>query len=194
MIKLGITGGIASGKSMVTKILSTMGIPSYLTDDRAKVLMKQSPDIKRKLIELLGEEVYIGGELNKKVLANFLFASNENATLINNIVHPVVKEDFIAWVKMHEDYPLVAMECAILIEANFIDAVDVSVLVYAPLDVRIERAIKRDASTRNLIEQRIKAQYPESKKIKHVDYLIENDGESLLLPQVYKLLEDLDIN
>ncbi len=194
MIKLGITGGIASGKSMVTKILSTMGIPSYLTDDRAKVLMKQSPDIKRKLIELLGEEVYIGGELNKKVLANFLFASNENATLINNIVHPVVKEDFIAWVKMHEDYPLVVMECAILIEANFIDAVDVSVLVYAPLDVRIERAIKRDASTRNLIEQRIKAQYPESKKIKHVDYLIENDGESLLLPQVYKLLEDLDIN
>lgn len=194
MIKLGVTGGIASGKSVVASVFRTMGVPVYFTDDRAKELMVIDSGVKTDLINLLGEDAYLpNGTLNKKKIADFLFANKENANLINQIVHPRVKSDFMRWASMHEENnePLVVMECAILIEANFLDAVDKSILVYAPLDVRINRAIARDNSTKELIEQRIKAQFPEEEKIARVDYVIHNDGNHLLLPQIMQILDQL---
>lgn len=192
MIKLGITGGIASGKSVVSKILESMSIPVYLTDDRAKDLMVKDKAIIDELKVLMGPNVYSkDGSLNKKIMADAIFSDPAKAVAVSKIVHPRVKEDFVRWTSHfeHESVPIVAMECAILVEANFIDAVDVSLLVYAPKEVRIRRAMLRDNTTRELVERRINAQFSEEDKMKKVDYSILNDGHSLVLPQLMNILE-----
>lgn len=188
---LGLTGGIASGKSVVSTIFETMGYSVYNTDRRAKELMVSSQTIIDKLTALLGADAYIQGALNKALIASFLFENSEQKQLIDNIVHPVVRDDFNRWVAMHKDEQLLVMECAILIEANFIEHVDKSALVYAPMELRLERAISRDKSTEELIKSRMNAQMAEENKRLMVDYIIENRADSLLLPQVYQLIEEL---
>ena len=124
MISIAITGGIGSGKSYVSAMLQAEGIPIYNTDDEAKRLMLSDEGIRRDLVALLGEEVYQEGVLNKPLLASYLFADPAHAARINGIVHPRVKEDFLRWVNRHAEEEIVGMECAILFEAGFEDAVD----------------------------------------------------------------------
>ena len=154
-IRIGITGGIGSGKSVVSKILSLLDIPIYLSDDEAKRLTATDETIRRELINLLGGELYQDGVLNKQKLANYLFASPENAEKINAIIHPQVKQDFRQWCMRHSASQFVAMESAILFESGFASEVDVVVMVYAPQEVRIQRAMMRDTASRTQIEQRI---------------------------------------
>ena len=141
MISIAITGGIGSGKSYISHILQEYGIPIYNTDDEAKRLMVSDEGIRRDLVALLGEEVYVQGTLNKSLLASYLFADAENASRINGIVHPRVKLDFCRWLEQHTDKEIVGMECAILFEAGFDDAVDAVVMVYAPETLRVRRMV-----------------------------------------------------
>lgn len=193
-IRIGLTGGIGSGKSVVSRLLEVMGIPVYISDIEARRLMVSDEGIRRKLTLLLGEEVYIGGNLNKPLLASYLFGSAEHAAQVNAIVHPRVKDDFRLWCSARSERPWIGMESAILLEAGFREEVDKVVMVYAPLDVRIQRIVSRDASSRELIEQRIRHQMDDEEKRKMADYVIVNDGNSPLISQVLTLISSLSEN
>ena len=193
MISIAITGGIGSGKSYISHILQEYGIPIYNTDDEAKRLMVSDEGIRRDLVALLGEEVYVEGTLNKFLLASYLFADAENASRINGIVHPRVKLDFCRWLEQHTDKEIVGMECAILFEAGFDDAVDAVVMVYAPETLRVERAMKRDHATETQIRARIAAQLDDEEKRKRADYVIYTDGSIPLDSQLSILIAQLKL-
>ena len=188
-MKIGITGGIGSGKSYVCNILKDRGIPVYSTDDEAKRLMAESPIIKEQLCNLLGNEAYnADGTLNKPIIAQFLFASTENAKKINAIVHPVVKEDFRKWAEK-QSADIVSQESAILFESGFDDTVDKTIEVYAPKDVRLTRAMKRDNATLQQIEARMSQQMDEEEKRQRADFCIINDGTANLETQINEILK-----
>lgn len=189
-IRVGITGGIGSGKSVVSRLLSVMGIPVYIADDEAKRLVATDPCIRRELTALLGPEVYSGGVLNKSFLASYLFSSPDCAGRVNAIIHPRVKEDFLQWTVCREEEgcAVVGLESAILIEAGFCDVADVVAMVYAPADVRIRRAMQRDAASRRQIEERVNLQMDDEEKRTQANFVIVNDGEVPLIPQVLDLI------
>lgn len=190
MIRLGITGGIGSGKSYVARLLAQRGLPVYDTDTEAKRLMLSDADIRAGLIGLLGKEVYVDGQLNKPLLVSYLFASDEHASRINSIVHPCVKRDFLHWAASQATHEIVALESAILYESGFDDVVDYVVAVYAPLEIRIRRAMERDCATEKQVRNRIAAQMNEEVKRERADFVIVNDG-SPLAPQLDALLKAL---
>ena len=184
MICVAITGGIGSGKSYVSAILEQWGIPVYNADLESKRLTASDVGIRSKLIALLGEEVYADGELNKPLLASYLFSSAENAARVNAIIHPVVKEDLKRWLAQRADKEISAFESAILYEAGFEDAVDAVLMVFAPRELRLERAMNRDKATREQIEARMAAQMDEEEKCRKADYVVYNDGTSSLEEQL----------
>ena len=190
-IKIGITGGIGSGKSVVSQLLEVMGIPVYITDVESKRLTNTDPYIKEELSSLLGERVFADGVLNKPLLASYLFGHPDHARQVNGIIHPRVKNDFRSWVEKRALFPIVGMESAILIESGFADEVDVVVMVYAPLEIRIQRAVARDNSSRELIMKRIESQMNDEEKRKRADFVIVNDDDRPLIPQVLELIFSL---
>ena len=184
MIRVAITGGIGSGKSYVSALLEERGIPVYNADNEAKRLTSSDVEIRKALIALLGEEVYANGELNKPVLASYLFACPENASRVNAIIHPRVKEDFKRWLGEQAETEIAAFESAILYEAGFEDTVDAVLMVFAPRELRLERAMNRDKATREQIEARMAAQMDEEEKCRKADYVVFNDGTSSLEEQL----------
>lgn len=192
-IKIGITGGIGSGKSIVSRLLTLTGIPVYQTDTEAKRLMLSDTGIREGLTALAGNEVYNEKGLNKAFLASYIFGHPEHLKQVNAIVHPRVRDDFRLWAgKARQE--IVAMESAILLEAGFTNEVDKIVMVYAPSEVRIARAIRRDSATRKEVEQRIQSQMDDEKKRGAADFVIVNDGETPLIPQVLSLISSLSQN
>lgn len=192
MFRIGITGGIGSGKSYVAHLLhSEMGIPVYDCDAEAKRLNDEDPAIRRALVQLIGSDVYSEGRLVKPVLASYLFASEENAERVNSIIHPVVKTDFMRWAQLQRQQ-LVAMESAILYESGFHSMMDSVLYVDAPMEVRIERAMKRDGSTREQVEARMRMQQQELAQTQ-ARYTIHNDGKDdrELLAQLESIIEDI---
>lgn len=190
-IKLGITGGIGSGKSVVSQLLSLMEVPVYISDIESKRLTNNDPEIRAKLMDILGEEVYLNGELNKPLLANYLFASSEHAQTINSIIHPVVKADFRKWAQHRSTHHIVGIESAILFEAGFAHEVDYTMMVYAPLDIRIARTMTRDHSSEEQVKQRIARQMNDEEKRTMADFIITNDGKEALIPQVIQMINQL---
>lgn len=188
IIKIGITGGIGSGKSVVSRLLEIMEIPVYIADTESKRLTNTDPCIRKELSALLGEQVYVGAELNKPLLAAYLFGNANHAAKINGIIHPRVKKDFRRWAEERNGLPWVGMESAILIESGFAAEVDVVVMVYAPLETRIERAMRRDSTTRELVMKRIRSQMSDEEKREQADFVIVNDDDTPLIPQVMELI------
>lgn len=190
-IILGITGGIGSGKSVVCRLLQLMGVPVYSSDDETKRLMVRDEVIRAGLISLLGPEAYQGEALNKPLIAKYLFASADHAATINALIHPRVKQDFRRWVADHAGHPVVAIESAILVEAGFTDVVDSVVLVTAPLETRIRRAMQRDAASQQQIEQRVERQMADEERSRTAHHVIQNDDFVPLIPQVLALIASL---
>ncbi|MDR0939460.1 MAG: dephospho-CoA kinase [Mediterranea sp.] len=189
--KIGITGGIGSGKSVVARLLETMGVPVYISDVEAKRLTQSDQRIRQELTALVGDEVYLpDGQLNRLLLAKYLFGDQARAGAVNAIIHPQVKEDFRRWAGQRPDgsRDLVAMESAILIESGFRDEVDLLVTVYAPLDLRIRRATSRDGASREQVLARVEAQMDDDEKRALADFVIQNDGKAALIPQVLRLI------
>lgn len=186
ILKIGLTGGIGSGKSYVSGFLRKHNIPVFDSDTEAKMLMESNSYIISSLKKLLGEEAYKNGKINKQLMISFLFASPENAEKINAIVHPCVKEEFISWSenKHAEGHGIVAIESAILFESGFDSIVDKVATVHAPLETRIERIIRRDNTSREKVLERIKSQMDEDLKLKKSDFIIENDGQKSLETQI----------
>lgn len=193
--KIGITGGIGSGKSVVSRLLSMMGVPVYDSDTEAKRIIATDCIVRRELSALIGRDILRDGKLDRSLLASYLFGKPDHAEKVNRIVHPRVKEDFIKWASLYEDEKtVVAMESAILLEAGFKNEVDFVVMVYAPLEVRIVRAVKRDGLSREKVVARIDSQMCDELKRKQADFIIVNDGETPLMPQVLKFISLLSKN
>lgn len=191
MVRIGLTGGIGCGKSYVAKLLNKRGIPVYDSDTEAKQLSNTSEIIRDGLITLTGiEDLYVDGVLNRKMLAEFLFASKDNARKVEKIIHPAVKADFALWAES-QNTQFCVIESAILIESGFTDTVDCVVVVDAPLDLRINRCIERDSTTKEKVLERISAQMSQEEKCGISDYVIFNDNVSDLDKQIDALLEFL---
>ena len=193
MVKLGITGGIGSGKSFISSLLlDQLNIPVYDCDTAAKRLICEDGYVRLKLAALVGAHIYKEGQLQKSVLADYLFASQQHAQQVNAIVHPAVKDDFLKRAK-RQTTEVMAMESAILYESGFESVVDKVLFVNAPLGVRINRAMKRDGSTRQQVEARINMQHTEE-YLKKADYIIENGEEAVkdsLLKSLQNILEEI---
>ena len=193
--KIGITGGIGSGKSYVCRLLNKRGIIVYDCDSAAKRLMRLSEDLRQRLTDLIGPDTYIniGGEaedeyvLNKKEVTKFLLASEANAHAIDAIVHPAVFRDF-------EESGIHWVESAILYDSGLYRLVDKVVVVTAPEEVRIQRVMQRDGITREKALEWIGCQWPQDELVQRADYEIVNDGKADLEQQIENVLKSLELN
>ena len=165
--------------------------PVYNADNEAKRLTVFDAGIRGELIALLGEEVYKDGLLNKPLLASYLFSNPAHVLQINSIIHPRVRKDFTVWVERQEKCEIVGMESAILYEAGFQDTVDAVIMVYAPVELRIQRAMYRDGASEEQVRARIAAQMDDEEKRRRADFTVVNDGVQLLIPQLNRIVEQL---
>jgi len=187
-MRIAVTGGIGSGKSYVCGLLKTRGFEIFDCDSSAKHLMRNSEKLQIALKNAIGEEAYLeDGRLNKAYISQFLLESEENAKIINGIVHPAVAEDFLLSGKQW-------MECAILFESGFNKLVDKVVCVTAPLEIRIQRVMRRDKISREQALEWINKQMPLEEIAKRSDFCIQNDGKHDLEAQINELLSNLDLN
>ena len=186
-MKIGITGGIGSGKSYVCKRLAKQGIEVYDCDAAAKRLIRTSPIIYQELTALIGPDTYIDGKLNKAAVAQYLLQSEENAKAIDAIVHPAVFKDF-------EESGMEWMESAILYESGIYRLVDKIIVVTAPDEVRIQRVMRRDHISREKVLQWMSRQWAQDEVRKRADYEIVNDGKADIDEQIEKILLSISHN
>ena len=173
MYKVGVTGGIGSGKSTVTRMLESMGVAVYLSDDRAKELMAHDGSLRERIAARFGADAYVDGELNRRYLSERVFSNGEELAALNAIVHPAVMDDFDRWAEEQES-PYVVIESAILFEAGLEGRVDCVVSVLAPRELRIERAMARDGVVREDVERRIANQMSDDERTNRSKYAIVN--------------------
>lgn len=188
---IGLTGGIGSGKSTIANYIASKGIPVYIADEEAKKLM-QLPEVITSVQAIFEENVLDEfGKLDRKKIADLVFNSPTQLAQLNNIVHPLVKNHFIEWLKIHSNAPFVIKEVAILFETGGDKACDKVILVTAPEEIRIERAMKRDNVSKETIVSRMNNQLPESKKITKSDFIIHNIDLNKTFIQVDEILKIL---
>ena len=173
MYKVGITGGIGSGKSTVCAILAEFGVAVYDSDSRAKRLMNEDNTLRERLVERFGSEVYCAEGLNRRYLAERVFGNPEELKALNAIVHPAVMDDFDRWA-LEQEGSYVVLESAILFEASLDRRVDVSVAVMVPEELRIERAMQRDGAQREQIVARMNNQISDEERVERAKYTIVN--------------------
>jgi dephospho-CoA kinase len=190
MLKIGITGGIGSGKSTVANIFEVLGIPVYYADAAAKRLMNEDEELKQKIKQQFGDEVYKNGKLNKKYLADIVFASPEKLALLNALVHPATLKDADNWMQK-QTTPYTLKEAALIFESGAQQNLDYVIGVTAPAPLRILRTMQRDGITREEVIARMDKQMEETIKMKLCDFVIKNDEQEMLLPQVIQLHEKL---
>jgi dephospho-CoA kinase len=186
MLQIGLSGGIGSGKSTIAKVLEKMGYPVFYSDQVAKRLYDEHPVLQKHLVDLLGPEVYLNGQVNKQFLAEQLFSNAELKAQVSALVHPIVRSVFESWAQQQSS-DFVFNEAAILFETGAYLLFDATVLVMAPLEIRIERVQKRDRISREEVLKRIANQWTDVKKMELTPHYIINDGRPLLL-QIEKLL------
>lgn len=180
---VGLTGGIGSGKSTVAKLFTTLGIPVYDSDTRAKQLYSESKVLKEQMQAHFGTDIYVGNQVNKIKLANIVFQDKSELAFLNQIVHPVLANDFELW-KASKKTAYVVKEAAILIESGSYKNCDSIILVTAPVEVRISRVMNRDKVEKQQVEDRIKNQISDKEKEAYANFIIQNDGETSLIQQV----------
>lgn len=187
MLKIGITGGIGSGKTTVCGVFEALSIPVFNADEVAKMLMVTDHDLISEIKSEFGEKAYFdNGELNRKFLSDIVFNNNQALQALNSLVHPAAIRAFNDWaVKQNSRYCL--HEAAILFESGAYKSCDLSILVYAPEDLRIQRVLKRDGISEQEVKARIDKQMPEKEKRKLADFVIINDEKTAIIPQVLKL-------
>lgn len=190
MLKVGITGGIGSGKTTACKIFEFLGIPVYYADDRAKYIMNHDPEVRTKIIEGFGQEAYKDGFLDRGYIAGIVFQDAEKLALINSIVHPAVALDSQLWFEL-QSAPYALKEAALLVENGSYTSLDLLISVSAPEDIRADRVMKRDGTSREQVLERMKNQLPQSEKDAVADYIIYNTGERSIIEQILKIHKEL---
>lgn len=187
MIKIGLTGGIGSGKSIIAHLFRLMGIPVYIADEESKKLTASSPVIREQLTTLFGKEMYTSEGINKLLLAHHIFTDPGNLAKVNAIIHPEVAQDFMAWTQK-QSTDICAIEAAILFESGFEKFVDKTILVSTPLEVRIQRVMERDQSSREEVLRRVNNQLSDEIKKERSDYVIYNTDQVALIPQTENII------
>ena len=185
--KIGITGGIGSGKSVVSDLLRLQGVPVYNADTASKSLLVTDEKLISSLEVLLGEDIYQGGVLDKKRMASLIFSDKELLEKVNALIHPAVIADFERWAN-RQKASLLACESALIFESKMNTLFDAVVMVYAPESVRLRRAMLRDTATEEQVKARIQNQLSDEVKKSISDYVIVNDDKQALLPQLKELL------
>ena len=192
MIKVGLTGGIGSGKSHISKIFCRLGVPIYDSDSATKELYQTNQQLKNELICAFGEQTYdANGVLNRKYLGELVFSDKNNLELINEIVHPEVKLDFEKWLMKNSEAHYIIKEAAILIESKAYLQLDKIIVVSAPINLRINRVMKRDNTTKSEVNKRIKNQLPEKELLSYADYVVINNETDALLPNILTIHNQL---
>lgn len=187
MLKIGLTGGIGSGKSTVARVFAGLGVPVYRADNEAKSLMVNDPVLREKIIYLLGKDAYKNGDLNNGFIAFRVFNDNILLEKLNKIVHPAVREDFENWSEAKKENSYIIEEAAILFETGSYTNFDYNILVFARDELRIKRIMHRDGADREDILKRIARQMDQDSKVKLSDFIIYNNEKDLILPQVLNL-------
>ena len=193
MLKIGITGGIGSGKTTVCKLFEKLGVPVYYADDWAKWLMNNHDSLKRQLISNFGDKVYMDGLLDRKYLAAIVFADQLKLNQLNQIVHPVVFDHLMNWQNEQEqkDVPFSLKEAALLYESGSYKKLDKIIVVTAPLELRIKRVMQRDQTDEKSVQDRIDKQMSQEDKVSRADFVIENIQWESLNIQVSEIYEKL---
>ena len=192
MIVIGMTGGIGCGKSYISAKMLLRGIPVYDSDSRAKLITATDPVIKLELTRLVGPALFCQcgcGVMQKEVLSKFIFGNPQNMAQVNAIIHPRVKENFGQWVQAQAGKELCVLESAILFESGFDKEVDFTVAVDAPLELRIERCLKRDNTIREAVVKRIESQMDQARKCAMADFVIVNDNVRNLESQIDAMID-----
>ena len=182
--QVGVTGGIGSGKTLVCNVLEKLGIPVYRADFEARRLMEEDSELVGQIVELFGEEAYIGGALNRSYLAGRVFGDGEQLRGLNGVVHPAVRRDYHRWLDQQSGAPYVVEEAAILFESGASRFMDLVVMVYAPEALRIKRVMIRDGVGEEAVKKRMEHQMDEEEKRSKADLVIMNDENSRLLPRI----------
>jgi len=190
MIKIGLTGGIGSGKTTVAEVFAQLGISIYLSDDRAKALMVNDEGLQSAIISLFGEQSYESGQLNRSYIASKVFSDKKELEKLNALVHPALKKDFDLWC-IEQTCPYIIKEAAILFESGANRGLDKVILVEAPQELRINRVMNRDKVSYESVLARIDKQWSDERKKSVSDYVVMNDEKCSVLEQVLKVHNEL---
>lgn len=187
MLKVGITGGIGSGKSTACKVFSAFGVPIFEADIEAKKILNNDPEIKKQLIKNFGIKVYLDNNtLNRKYLADIVFKDRKSLETLNSIVHPAVRNAFKDWFDKQKS-PYIVYEAAILFESGFYKMMDKNIVLVTNQDERIQRVMKRDGMSIELVQQRINNQWTDIQRKKLADFVIGNNNNELIVPQIVEI-------
>lgn len=188
---VGITGGIGSGKTTVAKIFEKMGIPIYIADEKSRERTATDPRIKSYIQETYGNELFDSdGSLKRKVLGEIVFPDKDKLKALNEVIHPIVAEDFKDWLAQ-QNAPYILKEAAVLFESGTYNDCDYIIVVVAPRELRIKRVMERSGLTREEIESRMNHQWSDDDKIALSDFVIRNGEDDALMPQIFEIHEDL---
>ncbi|MCD6346764.1 MAG: dephospho-CoA kinase [Bacteroidales bacterium] len=190
MITVGLTGGIGSGKTFIAEVFQQLDVPVFFADEIAKNLYNRD-DIKSQISAFFGDNIYMSNGIDKTKLANMIFNDQAKLDTINHIIHPAVEKEFQEWTDSMSSNPLVIKESALLFETDNYKNLDATILVVAPIKLRIKRIMERDSSDEQQVSQRMNMQWKDEQKTPLADYIINNDEQNLIVPEVIKIYNQL---
>lgn len=191
MLKVGLTGGIGSGKSLICDAFRHLGVPVFNADNESKFIINSDANVIAKLKIEFGDDIYENDKINKPKLASLIFNDDEALKKVNSILHPKVREYFLKWCTIHKKAPYVIEEAAILFESNAYKELDITINVHADELIRINRVVKRDNTNPDLVKDRIKNQLSDKDRIKLADFTINNNGNEMVLPQILEIHKNI---
>jgi dephospho-CoA kinase len=184
MKRIGLTGNIGTGKTTIARIFEVLGVPVYHADTRARVIL-DSDNAKLQVASLFGNQVINPmNQVDRKALANIVFNDKEKLAELNNLIHPLVEEDFAQWCETHKNEHYILHEAAILFESGFNRLFDATIMVAAPEELCIERVMARDGITKAMVIERMQNQWPQEKKMELSEYVVVNNEHTLVIPQI----------
>lgn len=190
-MKIGITGGMGSGKSFVCSIIENLGYPIFYSDNEAKWLMENNASLIAEIKKIVGNNAYTNNKINKEEIRKYIFDSAENRKKLNEIVHPAVTQHFDHWTQQFASNSLIFNESALLIETGSYKRFDKIILITASQDVKIKRLIQRENVSTEEIRLRMNSQLSDEVKKDHADYIIENNETDFLLPKIFTIIDQL---